>query len=554
MTPTGSQRPRLPLALRTLLMVGLLLVLLIGLSGNGEEPGTAVLRGDVGDVERLADLLLAPDAPGTIARPPGTAPTETELALLAAAADRAPLTIGLPSDPLPVRVLPPTAPRVGRFAAVRFTAPARSRDTVVARLIGAGGVVDSVRVTPGPGRAAEGAFRIRPGVAGWTEWTVAVGPGAAATAGAWVAEAGPPRLLVVAGPPSWESRYAIRALERSGVDLALVQHLGRDNVITSGDATATWSEPSALAAYDAVLLLPGADVGAPAFAVLVEWAAGGRAVLASSEAVGGLGLGALAATSPTPVAGSSLEWTAPAEIAPLPPADVDAAVGVFESIPAAATAAARTADGRPFLVLAPVGRGRLVGLAPIESWRWVMDSGDESGHRAFWRSLVDWAAAPSADSLGVRVEPHRAPAGTTVDLRSRAEGLELRRPDGSVESPGGGAGRFVAVDTGTYELGVDTAVAAAFRAIAGDGETPADGKPPAELGRARLSLLAAASGGTVLEPDEFDGRAAGDGPGAISSAPPRPAPVPGGWPVLFFVVLVGLAIAEWAVRRLRGLA
>lgn len=540
MAPAASTRPILPLALRAALFVGLALVLLTGLADDDTAPSTARLSGDGDDVARLTELLIAAEAPEAIFRPPGDVPSETELALLAAAADRAPLTIGLPSGPLPVRVILPSAPRVGRFAAVRFAVPVSPGDTVVARLMGASGVVDSARVTAEPGRAAEGAFRVRPGVTGWTEWTIAVGPSgstatptaSAATAGAWVADAGPPRVLVVAGPPSWESRYVIRALERSGVDLGLVLHLGRDNVITAGGAAAAWSEPSSLARYDVVLLLAGAAVDPSALESLAAWTAGGRGVVASSEAIGGLGLGSLAPTAGEAIAASTLEWTAPAEIVPLPPSDLDAAVRAFDSIPPVATAAAHTPDGRPFLVLAPLGRGRLVGLTPMESWRWVMDAGDDAAHRAFWRSLVDWAAAPAADSLGVRVEPRRASVGATVDVGSRAEGMELRRPGGSAEAL---ASRFVATDTGTYEVRVDTATVAAFRA------TPVDAAPPADLGRARLALLAASSGGAVLDGDELE-------------APPQPTPGSGHWRVLVFAVLVALALAEWAVRRLRGLA
>lgn len=547
MTPPQPRPLLLPLALRAALLVGLVLTLLIGVAGGGTPPGTALLRGDVADVARLTDLLVAPAAPRAVLRPAGTAPTEAELALLHAAAEQAPVTVGLPTEPLPVRVIPPTAPRVGRFAAVRFMAPAAPGDTLVARLMGGGGTVDSVLVTADAGAGVTGAFRVRPGVAGWTEWTVSVGRSGTGTAGAWVAEAGPPRLLAVAGPPSWETRYAIRALERSGVELALVQQLGRDNVITSGGATADWSEPSSLSRYDAVLLLGGADLGPGALDALRQWAAGGRGVLASSEAIGELGLGELAATADPRAAASSLDWIAPAEIAPLPAADVDAAVTPFDATPAVATVAARTADGRPFLVLAPLGRGRLVGLGPMETWRWVMDAGEETAHRAFWRSLVDWAAAPSADSLGVRVEPLRAPPGATVRVRSRTEGVQLYRPEGPVEVLAGAAGRFVATDTGTYELRADTAVVAAFRATAGDLT------PPAELGRARLSLLATSSGGAMLTTDDFGARvsAAADDDGRVRRSP---APIPGGWPVLLFAVLVGWAIGEWAVRRLQGLA
>lgn len=545
-----SRLARAALSLRTVLLVSLAALLAAGLGTRAGHPTAVFLAGEAEDTDDLARALLADTAPPALLRAAGRPPTETELALLAEAAERSPLMVERPAVPSPLEVEAPETPFAGRAAALRFVARGEPEDTAVVRLMGPGeAILDSaVLVADGRGTAS-GAFRVRPASPGWMDWGVAMGD-QRARAGAWVAPAEPPRVLVVTGPPSWESRYAVRALERAGVEVALVQRLGRGNVVTAGGAPVRWWTEEALADRDALLLLAGAEAGPEALRALEAYGARGRGVLLAAGAVGLAQLGpagGVAAAGALPA--DSLSWSAPPEIAPLPTADLSTGVLPFRLPSPAATVAARTAAGEPVLILAPLGRGRVAGLGLLDTWRWALRAGHEAEHRAFWRSLADWLSAPAADSLGVRLEPAEAAAGATVDVRfhgsAAAPELTLQRPGGVAEplsladAEEGRRARFVTADTGVHVLRAGGVGIAAFRA------TLAPQAPAAELGRARLAMVADATGGEALDAATFrehrmamETRAGGLG---------------GAWRVALFAALVALALLEWSLRRLRGL-
>lgn len=553
--PAGGQ-PRVPavvLVLRAALLASLLGILLIGPEEPAPDRPALQLEGRATDGRALIDAIVALDPPAAVLRPAGLAPTERELDLISAVATRAPVTVEVAGPDAHLRVDAPHTPLAGRAAALSFEGVGLAAEPVVVRLLGPGDVVlDSVRSTPNDHGRIHGAFRVRPERPGWTEWRIAAGA-EEATAAAWVAPADPPRVLVVAGPPSWESRTVLRALERSGVELAAVQALGRGHAVTAGSAAISWWEPASLARYDVVLLLPGAAPTPAALASLAEHAADGHGVLVA----GGAGLRALGLASVVhperTVDPASLVWSAPPELAPLPvnrnadrggPGSDFAAVPLRGLSPVAA-AVARTEAGDTLLVLASFGRGRAAGLGIRETWRWTLVAGQEAEHREFWRSLVDWLAAPSADATMHAVpSTAAAPATVTVVQRWRGStgpggGVAVRRPDGSVLSAIGPVTRFVAVDTGLHHVEVDGRARDAFRAVA------PDDAPPAALARARLSLAAAASGGGALEPDSF--RARSRQLGAATAG----GPVAG--LALLFGALVAMALAEWTLRRFRGL-
>ncbi len=544
---------RAPLALRIALIVGLLALTVAGIT-TGEERGRVWrLTGGEDDAAAIAALLLSPAAPAAVLRGEGTDPTELELQALAGAAERAPLIVALPREPPTLTAAPPDAPRAGRYAAVGFTAHAEPGDTVGARLLDArDGAVDSIRVVADRGGSASGGFRVRPAREGWVEWRVAADgrDEAVRRVGAWVGPAGPPRVLVVAGAPSWESRYVVRALERSGAAVSLVQQVGRENVITGGDVRPDWGARGVLEGHDVVVLLQGAEPDEGVVRALETWVAGGKGVAvasggAAAMAFGGSGGPGTARRPEQHHRGNALVWSAPAEIAPLPPAEIEVAAAAMGPARPGVAVAARGQDGDPLLLLTPFGRGRAAVLAIRETWRWTMEAGLEPEHQAFWRSLVDYLAVPSTDSLGVRVDPVAAEAGSTVELWSRGASLAIRRPGAAeAEAVPFAAGdsawsaRFVPIDTGLHEVRAPGEPVAAFRS------RPPDGTVPARLGRARLSLLAAASGGELLGPEAFAARAA-----ALGAA----ADTPARWPPVAFALLALLAVTEWALRRLRGL-
>jgi hypothetical protein len=452
-----------------------------------------------------------------------------------------------------VEVDPPQRPIVGRAAAIPFRVRAPDSDSVLVRLSDAAGVLDSVRVAPGADGAAAGAFRVRPPRAGWREWTVEAA-GRGARTGARVAPGAAPRVLVAAGAPSWESRFVVRALEESGATVAMSQPLGRGLAVRQGEG-AVPADAAALARFDAVLVLEGAEPGAAQRAALADYASrlGGGVLF-----VGGGGAGPLRVADGSgaagEVAGDRVRWTLPAELAALPAARVrSAAAPVGRLVPGAVAAA--SAPGGTLLALRPAGRGRAAALGLTETWRWRMEGGRVAEHREFWRSLVDWLASAPRDSVTVEVPAPIGAVGAAAEVRVYAPGgaaplppLTLARPDGSREAlplapdprrPGVLRASFVPDRPGVYSLATGGAQpVAGFRA---------DARAAAPDAWARLALLAARSGGAALPERAFAGELA-----RREAALPRPGREAPPWRLILAAGAALLAVAEWTARRLSG--
>jgi len=534
---------------------------LLALAGALLAPEPRPAAGGAGRVARLPagpaplpDSLLAGAPPALLVRESERAPGAAEMDALAAAAGRVPLLVRLPAGAVWVRVDPPQRPTAGRAAAIPFSVRVPGRDSVVVRLGDAGGVLDSVRVAPGPDGAAAGAFRVRPPRAGWREWTVEAA-GRSGRTGAWVAPGAAPRVLVAAGAPSWESRFVVRALEESGATVELSQPLGRGLAVRQGGGGVP-ADATALARFDAVLVLEGGDPDAARRAALADYASRlGGGVLR----VGGGGAGPLRAAdgsgAAAAVAGELVRWTLPAELAALPPARVrSASTPVGRPVPGAMVAA--SGPGGALLALRPAGRGRTAALGLTETWRWRMEAGRVAEHREFWRSLVDWLAAAPRDSLAVEVPEPVGAVGAAAAVRVFAPAgragplprLVLARPGGRRESlplapdprrPGTLRARFVPDRPGVYTLGFGGAPpVAGFRADSGAAAPDA---------WARLALLAARSGGAALPGPAFAAELA-----RRQAALPRPGRAASPWRLGLLAAAAALAVLEWTVRRFGG--
>jgi hypothetical protein len=502
----------------------------------------------------LPDSLLAGTPPALLVRDSDRAPDAAELDALAAAAARAPLLVRLPRDVAGIEADPPQRPAAGRAAAIPFRLRVATRDSILVRLGDAAGVLDSVRVAPGPDGTAAGAFRVWPPRPGWREWTVEAA-GRRATTGAWVAEGAAPRVLVAAGAPSWESRFVVRALEESGAAVELSQPLGRGLAVRQGGGGLP-AAAAALARFDAVLVLEGAAPGAAQRAALADYASRlGGGVLT----VGGGGAGALRAAdgagAPGEVAGDRVRWALPAELAPLPEARVRSA-SVPVGAPAAGAVAAASGPGGTLLALRPAGRGRVAALGLAETWRWRMEAGAVAAHREFWRSLADWLASAPRDSVATEVPEPVGAVGAAAEVRVFAPAaaggplppLTVTRPDGRREAlplaadprrPGVLRARLVPDRPGLYALALGGAPpAAGFRAEA---------RAAAPDAWARLALLAGRSGGAALPAGAFAAeleRREGDLPRPAGGAP--------AWRWILLAAAAALVVAEWAWRRLGG--
>lgn len=557
---------RLPAILRAAVLA--LLVLALALPSLWRPAGVAgsiVRIRSAGDLAKVG-ALLAGAAPAAVSYESPVAPSAADLETLAAAADGAPVFAATPRAVRAVEAQATARPLAGRAAAVSFRVHGTAGDSTRVYLTEAGAAVDSLAVrTDGRGDAL-GAFRVRPAAEGWREWGVRAvwprGDSAVSTAGAWVDSADPPRVLLRAGFPDWEAKFVTRALEESGARVETSMALGRGLAVREGEGGAI--SPARLAQVDAVIVLDGAPLEGAEAAALAEWAQRGGGVLLQGDRAGSAGFGLVRPSdAAATVDGAAIRWSAPAEMAPLPADRVAAAARPFAAVGAAAAVAAQAPAG-PLLAIRPLGRGRAAALGIGETWRWRMEAGRIAEHREFWRSLVDWLSSARPEPLAIRVASATGPIGTRRDVRvfdARGQAgapvppLVVTRPGGGVDTvrlardpraPGVLRGSFVPAAPGMYALAIaGQPPTAGFRAVASSPASSAAASSADADAWARLSLMAARSGGGILPVDSL--RAALDRIASSHPAAPR-----GPSATLIFALLLIAAGAEWAIRRLTG--
>jgi hypothetical protein len=543
-----------PARLRSALLLLLVAIIIVG---DRSDPDVAHARLELGagwyENGLPGRAVTAATAPAVVVRRGTGVPGLAELDALGGLARRAPLLAALPDLDRGLRVEPPPAPQTNRAAAITFGVRGEPGDTIIARLRDPAGVLDSVHIVAGPTGHAEGAFRVRPTRPGWQEWRVEA-PGAEGSAGVWVREVDPPSVLVATGPPTWESRFLLRALDETGATTDAILPLGR-GLHVGGPAPTIPLSAAALGAYDVVVVLPGADLSATERSTLERFVAGGGGLLAVGRADlwATLGLAAVPRPDRTFDAGT-IAWRLPVDLAPLPDAEVRPAARPLDGLgPGVYTAA--YAESGPLLVLRAHGHGRAAGSGLLETWPWRMEAGRTEEHREFWRSLTDWLAADGRVWPRMHLAATTGPTGlpATVDLFA-ADGavvpvLRLERADGAEEQlvPAPDAWRdgfwrvaFLPAHPGLYRLriGDEAEPRTAYRAV--------DRDAPAADGAARLTLLAHASGGAAVPPDSVDPwlavRYAGVGSASGAS-----------WlPWLLLAVLASCLVVEWTSRRLSG--
>ena len=545
-----------PAALRALFFVGLAGVGSL-LLRPGEEGARGELRLDAALPATLARALLAPNPPARV-RWLGEAPPDGRALWLLSSTPLAP-PLTLPVGALPrLSASPPPRPTAGRHASVRLSARATPGGRTWVYWSDALGALDSLLVqADGSGRLRAG-LRVSPARSGWHDWRMRVGNDSVAVT-AWVREAGPLRVLVAGGTPDWESRFALRALEASGIDVDARFDLGRRSV---GGGL-----PADLFDYDVVLLMGEVELSVAAQARLrglVE-EGGGVVVAPALAAVRGgsttalrtllagwgfpdsLGTGALRQNrSPT--------WSLPPELGPLPsaPSRIRTVALHFDNggpaHPSTAVAA-RGADDEVLVALSQVGRGRVAFTGLSESWRWRMEAGATEAHEAWWRGWVHWAASGLRDPFVVSTTSPTVPTGSRVDVNverwnesiALPATLDLERPNGDTEAlpvdTTRGTASFLANRTGVYrvswtggELGI---------------RADSVGSP---VGPAERSLGALNSGrpGSAGVPLAGTDRNVGDlGLVAWTGGSPY-------WPLWMGAALALLLAAEWTLRRVRG--
>jgi hypothetical protein len=544
-------------SLRVLVVAGVVLALVLG-AGRERTARGGVLRIDDDVVFTDASLLVR-----TSTEPPDA----RALDAIAGMAAVTPLFAALPPAPRLALSLPQQL-MAGRATGLTFSingaAGARER---LHLLDDDGAVIDSAEVALDGRGFGAGAFRVRPVNEGWHEWTVR-GAGETHTAGAWALPERVPRVLIAAGPPGPESRFIARALEETDIEIELRQPFGRG--LTAGAAPQSLpADATVLAEYDVVIVLHGAPLDAVRRAALARYVTehgGGVLIGARDPLLERLGLAAGAQPVPRSISAEDMRWSLPPELVRLPSVTGSSAAEPLTAAPNASIAAT-AGDGAALLVMRAVGHGRAAALGLRETWRWRVAGAAADEHREFWRSIVDWLAPPATD---LRIDtPHPVSAAglpVTVDVETRGTPppLSLRSPDGTLETlasaPGGGPHHarlaFLPTDTGVYTLIAERGAAeGAVRVARGGIDLSAGGAPdrvprrsspaPAphtgEAG-ALLALVADASGGRALPAAELES--------AVRSRMPARPTLP--WRLPLLLLLLAIATADWAVRRLRG--
>jgi hypothetical protein len=500
----------------------------------------------------LAVALLLPvrdgaDSDSVIVYESSHAPDERALDSLAMLTARRPLLAARLAAPS-LSVDAPSPLVAGRAAALSFrlrAAPGTEQRIVLRDAQGA--AIDSTLVRADGQGSARAAFRVRPEREGWHEWRIEAA-GEQRAAGAWAVAAAPPSGLLAAGAAGPESALIAAALEESGASVELRQPLGH-GLSAGGVPRSLPASADELASYDVVILLPDAILDAARRGALSSFVqSGGGLLLATRDSLlFTLGLAAGPQTSALALRADSIDWDLPADIAALPAGSVS---GVVEPIAPAADAysagAVRGAGVGPAvpLVLRAVGGGRVAALGPRETWRWRMEGGNVAAHREFWRSLVDWLAPAPGTFAEVRSGLAAPGVPTAVEVLGSVGAVFVHRPDGTTErlplqptlDESLARIAFVPIDTGVHVLRVDGAAVAAVRAVPGVAHESA----------ARLSLLAAASGGRVVPRDALADSVTARGAGSPARAT--------SWRTALFGLLLLLAAADWGVRRSRGQA
>lgn len=535
---------------RIALGIGLIALLSLGVP-RGPEPGEPALVDAVTSADELAAILVQDTAP-ILTYADSTPPTRAVTALLASAAQSgAEVALAVPGDEGRLRVVPPDRAVARRRAALGVHLRGEPGDEVSVTIRGQTGAADTVVVPIGPDGRGSASVAVEPSLPGAASWTVQA-RGAEATAHAWVRPETPVRVFVWSGPPGWESRWLIRALEATGTQLSVRQDLGRDLAVTTEGASAPRSLDD-LAAYDVLVLVDAAADSADALAH--RWVA---------ERGGGLLLVGTSAAAPTlarwaprgqavDVAAAGLDWRGPAEIVPLPAAEIIArgvplpgsgTVVTAVGTAARSDAASGTEPGPSpvFARAAYLGRGRIY-ASGLESWPWAMEAGFGAEHAAYWESVVEWLAGGLADDMLLAGEP--GVPGTRWEGRIEGDipaALTLRRPaaqaaqsmDEPLPTRGDGTASavvaFVPVAEGAHALVPFDADSTSLGTVAA---------PATE----RLSWTAAAAaigaaGGRIVSGD--------DAQRARAARPARTLP----W--ITFLLLAALAVAGWTARRVRG--
>ena len=233
----------------------------------------------------------------------------------------------------------------------------------------------------------------------------------------------------------------------------------------------------------------------------------------------------------------------------------------------------------PALVAQSFGKGHVAALMIGDLWRWGLRRLDplESDLDRSWRQTVRWLVGDVPGRVEVSVKPKADATTPAVELSVRVRDAEYRPLDNArvalkIALPGGGDLTLDAEpdgrEAGTYSTSYVARQAGPYRVVAtatapdgslvGERDAGWAAQPLAdefarlEPDREYLKALAAKTKGEVVDGERLDS--------FVASLASRDAPITEPWtaplwhnPLYFLVAITALA-AEWAIRRVNGLA
>ncbi|HEY2881419.1 MAG TPA: hypothetical protein VGJ15_03275, partial [Pirellulales bacterium] len=260
----------------------------------------------------------------------------------------------------------------------------------------------------------------------------------------------------------------------------------------------------------------------------------------------------------------------------LPPLD---GANKFEALKPTARPLAISSDGKPLLVAAEPGAGRVLAFAGDSTWRWFM-KGFEVEHKRFWRQVILWLAKKddaNEQNVWIKLPQRRFQPATRIDFSAGAHTAEGASIDGALfaatlVSPNGSkrpipvtrqADGCVGVLRDVVEPGDYSIVVSATKSGAIIGESKArfvvfqqdlemeNAAARPEL-MASLAKMTAANGGEAVAPEQL--------PALLKRIKEQPRDrevatetkfTPWDRPY-FFLLVVGLLGVEWYLRKRWG--
>jgi len=503
---------------RIALGLGLLALVLRG-SGADEAPDGIRLDESTSEIDVARALVERPGA--SVSYASALPPTREVSALLESAAESgSDVVLSIPGSLPALEARPPLDLVAMRRASLDVTVRAGRDDVIPLVVRDAAGAADTFQVRVDDSGSRTVSVAVEPTRAGASEWTIKALDDSV-TVRAWARPERPVRVLIVSGPPSWESRYLTRALEAAGAEVVVHQSLGRSMTVRTDGAAAPLTS-GAIDDYDVIIAMGPLDetvLPPSAETAIGRWVSerGGGLLLAGSGATRGQ-LGMWAATERgDPIGARTLQWSGPTEVLPLPAADLDIQPFTHTARhPGVRVAWSPQAGGedRVHVIAGWVGRGRILSSG-LDTWPWAMEAGLVQEHVDWWESVVEWLAG------GLRADARLVGPVGAPQLLWRGD---LRAADSDASTPVSA----VPQSAGGLALGPDREVGVVV--------APAADRPSWVV----AALAIGGAGGAIRTSAE-----APDLPGSTIPGPSRA-------PLLAFLGLALFALTGWATRRLAG--